>query len=259
MFDYALVRFRKTSCRTALRWPVFALVATACAGSSVTQLSPVGGMLLPGSPEIARVQFQDTPVAYRFVVDRLANGDSVNRDAGSARTEFRSVSYRDKPSILVISTRSFGARQSIDSSLVQRDGLAPIWEISRQGQARKRYDYNGSQVRLEVTAPDSAATKKEATYPFPVFSFEELDELIRSVPLRAGYHAILPLYSEGDHALETDTVSVEGQDSAGIWNVRFADPVIISHYGIDGKTRTIVRQYVERHADRFKAHIVADR
>ncbi|HKW47850.1 MAG TPA: alpha/beta hydrolase, partial [Gemmatimonadaceae bacterium] len=90
------------------------------------------------------------------------------------------------------------------------------------------------------------------TYPFRVFNFNELDEVVRSVPLRPGYRAIVPLYSEGDNALETDSVDVEGTDSSGVWNVRFADKVIIGHYGIDGATRRIVRYEVNRHAD--KAH-----
>ena len=107
-------------------------------------------------------------------------------------------------------------------------------------------------MKRVVTTPDSSVAPSTTTYRVRVFHFNELDELVRSLPLRAGYHAVVPLYSEGDNALETDTVDVEGTDDTGVWNVRFSDKVIIGHYGIDGLTRKIVRYDVSRHAD--KAH-----
>lgn len=229
---------------------------TACAGTRPAPLSPTGGVLLPGASELAKVRFQDEPVQYHMIADRLPNGDSVYRDLGILRKEFLTTTYDGTPAILIVIAQSYGKRSFLDSSLVRRDGLAPVWEVSRIDNRRIRFDYDSSRVRREVTAPDSAVAKGEGTYPFPVFTFNELDELIRSVPLRMGYHAILPLYSEGDNALETDTVRVEGRDSAGVWNVRFADKVIVSHYGIDGSTRSIVRFEVERHADRARFRYV---
>jgi hypothetical protein len=44
-----------------------------------------------------------------------------------------------------------------------------------------------------------------------------------------------------------DTVRVMGRDAGGRWTLRFADPVIVATYGIDEKTRRIVRhEYVMR-------------
>jgi hypothetical protein len=209
-------------------------------------------MLVPGASEIAVVHFQGTAQNYRMIAERLPNGDSVYRELGDMRREYVPMAYKGSPAILIIEAQSYAKRSFLDSTLVRRDGLAPVWEISRLGDRRIRFDYNASRVRREVTAPDSAALTGESKYPVPVFSFSELDELIRSVPLRAGYHAIVPLYSEGDNALEKDTVLVEGSDGAGNWNVRFADKVIISHYGIDGSTRRIVRYEIDRHADRAR-------
>ncbi len=137
---------------------------------------------------------------------------------------------------------------SIDSALVLRDGLSPIWEVQHSGTHSFRIDYNGTHVRRIDSAPDTTPRQVDHTYDVPVFHFNELNQLVRSVPLRKGYNAILPLYSEGDDALEMDTLRVEGRDSAGVWNVRFADKVIIGHYGIDGTTREMVRYEVERHA-----------
>ena len=61
-----------------------------------------------------------------------------------------------------------------------------------------------------------------------------------SLPLRPGYEAILPVYSEGSDALEMDTVKVIGRNESGGWLVRFADPVAIVTRTIDGTTRRIV-------------------
>jgi len=91
-----------------------------------------------------------------------------------------------------------------------------------------------------------------------MFHFEGLDAVIRSIPLRADYHTIVRLYSEGDNAIEKDTIKVEGRDARGVWSVRFADPVIIAHYGIDGETRRIVHYDIARHADRAHFKYVFD-
>jgi hypothetical protein len=74
-------------------------------------------------------------------------------------------------------------------------------------------------------------------YEFPVFNFVELDALIRSLPLRVGYEALLPLYSEGDEAAEVDSVRVEAL-TPGVWRVRFADPAIVATIQLDGNSRT---------------------
>ncbi|MGH7648097.1 MAG: hypothetical protein ACREND_08255 [Gemmatimonadaceae bacterium] len=166
------------------------------------------------------------------------------------------TSYQGVAAVVIVLSQPSAQHPFVDSALVRRDGLAPIWEVQHSGTKRTRYDYDGAIVRRTVTEPDSAATRSTVTYPFRVFNFNELDEVIRSVPLRNGYHAIVPLYSEGDNALETDTIDVGGQDGAGVWNVRFADKVIIGHYGIDGATRRITRYDLNRHADRAHFHYV---
>ena len=209
-------------------------------------------MLLPGSRDLASVRFETATINIHFVADRKSNGDSVYRDLGGAQKNYVLTAYHGTPAVMIVLSQPGGPRPFVDSALVRRDGLEPIWEVQQAGSTRTRYDYDGASVRRAVTAPDSSVAPSTATYPFRVFNFNELDELVRSVPLHAGYHAIVPLYSEGDNALETDTIQVEGTDGTGVWNVRFADKVIIGHYGIDGATRKIVRFDIDRHAD--KAH-----
>lgn len=250
--------------KSFVRWPrcfslscpgagvVLLAALAACAVRHGSAPSTAHGMLLPGSSDLASVPFESAPINVHFVADRKSNGDSVYRDLGGAQKDYVLTAYHGTPAVMIVLSQLSSQRPFVDSALVRRDGLEPIWEIQHSGSTRTRYDYDGASVRRAVTAPDSSVAQSTATYPFRVFNFNELDELVRSVPLRAGYRAIVPLYSEGDNALETDTIQVEGTDSTGVWNVRFADKVIIGHYGIDGATRKIVRFDVNRHAD--KAH-----
>jgi hypothetical protein len=46
------------------------------------------------------------------------------------------------------------------------------------------------------------------------FALNEMETVIRSLPLRAGYQVILPLFSEIDESVEYDTVTVVGGPTA---------------------------------------------
>jgi hypothetical protein len=127
------------------------------------------------------------------------------------------------PALLLIQQ----GRGYVDSAIVLRSGLTPIVEIQNYFARRRRvvYDYEGNRVRMRDSTADSVVRAREHTYDGDVFNFNELDVLLRSVPLRAGYEAILPLYSEGTDTVEMDTVKVLGKDSHAAWVVRFADPL----------------------------------
>jgi hypothetical protein len=235
------------SARVVFRGVCFAgaLLVAACARSHARSLMPTGRVLVPGDADLTTTHFHDASITYHVLQAGSAN--TPERQVAQASDTTQLTSYRGAPALLLIQGSKTRGRVFMDSALVLRDGLSPIWEIQHSGTHSIRIDYSGTRVRRSDSAPDTALRRVEHTYDVPVFHFNELNQLIRSVPLRAGYYAILPLYSEGDDALEMDTVRVEGRDSTGVWNVRFADKVIIGHYGIDGSTREMVRYEVERH------------
>jgi len=154
------------------------------------------------------------------------------------------ITYQGRPALLLVAT--FGAT-AVDSTLAYADGLAPIWETTHSGTALTRYRYDGTRVEVTLAAGDSVLSRKEHQYPFPVFNFEELDVLLRALPLKAGYAALLPLYSEGDDSMEVDTVRVEARDGRGVWQLRFADPAVVATVGIIDSSR---RQVAYSHAFR---------
>ena len=217
----------------------------ACTHVAGTPAARAANTLLPSASQLSTTHFHDTTAACHLL--RRQPTDTVEHDEGEVRTEVRTTSYGGAPALLIVQTRTVGHSFFLDSALVRREEMTPVWEISHFRARRTRYDYDGSRVRVEITAPDSARRHEEHRYDVPVFAFAELDALVSTVPRRTGYQAILPLYSEGSDALEMDTVRVERRDDAGVWNIRFADPVIISHYRIDESTGARVGYSIERH------------
>lgn len=89
----------------------------------------------------------------------------------------------------------------------------------------------------------SAPRSFDHTFETPVFAFNEVEPLVRSLAYRTGSAVVVPLFSEVDGDLEHDTLSVTGstkETGVDAWVVRFADPVITTRYVIDAHTRAIL-------------------
>ena len=214
---------------------VAALGSTALVGATRAPIIPP--VLLPGSSDIVGSHF----AARCDSVQRFARGagQAAERLLGAQRVTEQPTTYRGKPAVLLV-TSAQDADPFVDSMLVYRDGLAPVSEIVRSGPRVVRYDYDGPRVRITSATGDSSPVVKDHRYNAPVFSFQQLDAVIRSLPLRSGYAALLPLYSEGDDSVEVDTVRVERRAATGVWSIRFADPAIVATVGVDEKSRTQV-------------------
>jgi hypothetical protein len=187
-------------------------------------------VLTPGSSEIA----------YRHLVDGhrqevIFIGDS---ELGRLDYAWHGIGNGD---VLLVTSGAVRGKQFLDSAVFKRRGLAPAWEWSQFGTHTDRFTYNGSEVTRERTTADSGVQRERHDYGVPMFAFQELDDLIRSLPLRDGFAAILPLYSEGSDTLEMDTITVVSRDAArGTWELRFADPAVVATYEVDERSRRIV-------------------
>jgi hypothetical protein len=170
-------------------------------------------VLRPGASEIASDHLGEAVETVRFM--------KADSEIGRFHYEWHLV---PNDGLLLVTTGEVRSKLFVDSSLVKRHGLAPVWEVSQFDGKVKRWTYKGD-----------------------VFNFQELDDLLRSLPFREGYERILPLFSEGDDSLEMDTVRVMTRDAGGRWTLRFADPAIVATYEIDERTRRIVRhEHVSR-------------
>jgi hypothetical protein len=201
----------------------------------------LAALLIPGSSELTTGHLKADAGRYRYLFKPAA--DSAERDLGTGGWGVTPTKHNGKAALLLTTNFTRGTNVFSDTALVMHDGLHPVWEVSRNGVKTTRWEYSGNHVRMSYTYPDSGTRTKEHTYDVPVFHFNELDVLIRSIPMREGFEAILPLYSEGSDELEMDTVRVNARGADGVWVVRFADPAIVATYGVDA-SRRIVRYEV---------------
>jgi hypothetical protein len=196
--------------------------------SALIALFLAPAVLTPGASEIASDHFHDSREALRMVRDSTI---------GHVNYEWHML---PNDRLLLVTTALVQGRSVLDSSVVKRHGLAPISEMAQVGNHLDHWTYDGPTVTFTQVTTDSGTSTKTHTYEHPVFDFQELDDLLRSLPLRDGYEKILPLYSEGTDTLEMDTVRITGH-SGGTYTLRFADPAIVATYDVDEKTRAIVR------------------
>jgi len=203
-------------------------------------------MLVPGSHELHSESITERCDSLWFV--SRAPGDTTEHSLLGQRREQHLVTGQHGSTVVQVTTVTDADGFYIDSTVMMRDGLTPTLEAAHIGSQAIRYRYDRNRVDVTTTNGDSAPSVKHHRYPYPLFNFEELDLLIRLLPLRPGYEALLPLYSEGDRDAEVDTVQVQGKDSAGVWQVRFGDKAIVATYGIADGTRDLVS-----YSHRFRA------
>jgi hypothetical protein len=210
------------------------LIATPLAGQ---------GVVPPADPTLVLSRFTDRAHDYHYLL--RAAKDSAEREFYSYHLEEHLVTADGRPGLLIVKQSLSRAYHFVDSLFLERNGLTPVWEHMQNQKAVLTLAYAGARVRRTRALPDSAPRQSDTTYATPVFAFNEQELVIRSLPLQAGYSAILPLYSEGSDTLEMDTVTVIGSvapapGSRAAWTVRFADPAIVETYVIDEATREIV-------------------
>ena len=188
------------------------------------------------------------------VVVRAASGDTTPKALGLQSFAEHVMTVDGAPAIML--TRHSETRGVLfnDTLVMRRTGLEPIWEHMRSGKAFKDIEYTGDRVHQLTYVGDSLARTIDKQFARPPFGFNQLDMVVRSLPLRPGFRTTLPLYSEGDDSVEVDTVSVLAvKDGPPVqWVVRFADPVIIATYGIDTVKRRVVTYEVSNRASGAK-------
>jgi hypothetical protein len=193
-------------------------------------------VLRPGNTDldVSHIRERSDSTSYAL---RDAKGQPTGATAFRHDEEHLIDDARGKAVMLVNSNRDYA-----DTAIVLRSSLRPIREMQHYLSRHRQlvFEYEGNRVRLRDSTADSAVRIREHTYDGDVFHFNELNLIIRSLPFREGYEAILPLYSEGSDALELDTIKVLGKDDRGAWTVRFADPVIVATHTIDPVTRRLI-------------------
>jgi hypothetical protein len=219
----------QVACRTA------ALLFAVAAPSARAQSGPV---LEPGSHLLAKLAFRDARTEYHYLM-RVPGADTAEHERYAQVVETRKVPGHSDQLMQIKSITTPGTVFA-DTITFVRDGLAPIREAMHSGKKWLDADYAGATLQIVKQSADSAVVRHPSTFPHRVFGFNQLDDVVRSVPLRDNFSAIVPLFSEGDDALEMDTIRVTGRGKeTGTWMLRFADPAIVSTYTVNERTREI--------------------
>jgi hypothetical protein len=228
-----------------MRWAVVVsslmLLSTSC--RRTVYVAPYS-LTLPGKGNLVTGQLGDFTQTER-TLSQAATGDTTPHESVVARVDERVLADREGPVFVRVTTGHYSAGDYYDSLFVRRADLRPIREHLAYPQRRidKQFDYRDNAVH-QTNVGGAADTTFVHEYTLPVYAFSEIETLIRSLPFQLNYSAILPLYSEGDDALELDSVAVVNDRAGKLWTVRFADPAIVAMYGVDASTRRIVSYYV---------------
>lgn len=216
-----------------------AIAAASCRHSPTLGVSAVYPVVSADTRALVTDHFTSDAHVER-TLSRAATGDTTEHESLVTRIDEVAANSAGGSTILRVTTGHYSGGDYYDSLFVHRVDLRPVREhlAYLQRKIDKRFDYDGGTVHQTNASGDSVNTF-DRRYDVPVFAFSEIELLVRSLPYRLGYTAILPLYSEGDDAIEMDSVAVVDA-RPDRWTIRFADPAIVATYGIDAATRRIV-------------------
>jgi hypothetical protein len=204
-------------------------------------LAAAGPYLLPGDGRLAPPPLT-AAAAQRFDVTRRAPADSADRPLSAVTRAERTDASDARRAVLTFAWEP--PYDSRDSLVVARGTLAPVRERLVVRGVVREYAYDGARVAGRMRRADSTWDAYDQTFPVPVFAFNEVELLVRSLRYVRGLQVVAPLFSEMDRALEYDTLTVVGRGAPvgrdSTWVVRFADPAIVSLYSVDAARREIV-------------------
>jgi hypothetical protein len=226
------------------------LVVASCSPHSPSRVAPTDDVVRAGAPYLVVAHIVDN-VDNQRVMSRAATGDTTAKERGRVTIEQRVAPVNGVVNVQLLKLGHYAVGDFVDTMSMTRDGLRPITERMQFGSTVKTINYDGDHLRETIQVGDSAPRILDRSFPMPVFGFNQLELVLQSLPLRPGFHAILPLYSEGDDSLELDTATVvkvaqaNNGASSPTWTVRFADPAIVSTYVIDTLSRRIISYEVQ--------------
>jgi hypothetical protein len=156
--------------------------------------------------------------------------------------------YMGRPAILFVRTVSTPKGDVVDSVMLLRHTLAPVWEHSHQPTKTMLLSFSDSAVTGEWAPADSGMRSVHHPVPRPVFNATSQNLLISSLPLAEGYQTLIPIYSFELGGMELDTLSVVGTARVKMrngsereaWKLAFADPFITATFWVDRKTKRVL-------------------
>lgn len=238
------VRTERTWRRTMLLLPA---VLAGCIGSARSAQKLDERAIAP-EQALETTHITEGVTRWRLTVHK----DTATRELGVMTSTTHYADYMGRPAILFVRTTPTPQGDIVDSVLMFRRTLAPVWEHSHQPSKTMLLDFSDSAVTGEWAPADSAMRSVRHPIPRPVFNATAQELLVGSLPLADGYRTLLPIYSFELGGMELDTLSVVGTGRVKLrdggerdaWKIAFADPFITATFWVDRETRRVLLQDV---------------
>ncbi|HEX6534800.1 MAG TPA: hypothetical protein VF041_09380 [Gemmatimonadaceae bacterium] len=200
------------------------------------------------APEAPLAETRPADGTRRFVIRSVADGDSAFQALGTMSVTQRTLATMTGPVVQRVIVYDYGAKgHVVDTTLALAATLAPLSERTYKTSGIIRLDFAGRTVTGAMGATAAPEPIRD-TLPAPAFNSTDLDLIVRSIALRDGLHARLPLYDPefgGFRYASVDVHSAEpdhaGAGEGGAWVVLVRDPGGgEATYRVDGSTRAML-------------------
>lgn len=168
--------------------------------------------------------------------------DSTPRVVGTMTVSQSTLGAGGQRVVRRVITYDYGASGGVvDTTLSVASTLAPILERTRKSSgADIVMDFSGRIVTGRM-GPDSARKEIRDTLATPAFNTTDLELVVRSLPLRNGYRASLPVYDPEFGGYRHAELRVDGTARGGReWVVRVRDRRLESVYRVDAASRALL-------------------
>ena len=200
------------------------------------------------APELAlnTAHIAEGTTRWRMTIQK----DTSTREMGVMTSSTHYADYMGRPALLFVRAVPTPGGDIVDSVLMFRHTLAPVWEHSHQPTKTMLLAFTDSAVTGEWAPSDSTMRSVHHPVQRPVFNATAQGLLISSLPLADGYQTLIPIYSFELGGMELDTLSVIGTARVKLraggerdaWKIAFADPFITATFWVDRETKRVLLQ-----------------
>jgi hypothetical protein len=172
---------------------VYTLIAALSTGSpEANQLRTTCDTVAAGARTVSSSHLSDFSVVRRLTLTR---GDS-SRPFGTQTETLTSGRLNGRPTLLDVLVFDTPRARTIDSSWIDSETLKPLRFQSHNASRTVKLDFAGDRVRGQTTPADSAATVFDRKLGVAPFEWNVLALAVSALPLREGYCARLPVYTD---------------------------------------------------------------
>src|SRR5215208_5270996 len=145
-----------------------------------------------GSTEISSRHLQDFTVVRRLTLTR---GDSVS-PFGTQTETLTSARLDGRPTLLDVLVFDTPRARTVDSSWIDPETLKPLRFRSHNAARSVTLEFAADRVHGQTTPADSAPVSVDRRFGVAPFEWNVLALAVSALPLRPGYCASLPVYSD---------------------------------------------------------------